>query len=46
MEYLLSDLVEKEAGAQLAVDHGEPAAFFVDKIHGTLRYPPRRVSQP
>ena len=38
MEYLLSDLVEKEAGTQLSVNHGEPAAFFVDKIHGTLRY--------
>jgi len=40
MEYLLSDLVEKEAGTQLSVNNGEPAAFFVDKIHGTLRYPP------
>ena len=40
MEYLLSDLVEKEAGAQLSVNNGEPATFFVDKIHGALRYPP------
>ena len=40
MEYLLSDLVEKETGTQFSINHGEPAAFFVDKIHGTLRYPP------
>ena len=27
-------------GTQFSVNHGEPATFFVDKIHGTLRYPP------
>lgn len=46
MEYLLSDIAEKEAGAQFSVNNGEPAAFFVDKIHGTLRYPPRSKSTP
>lgn len=46
MEYLLSDLAEKETGTQLAVNDGEPAALVVDKIHGTFRYPPRRKSTP
>lgn len=46
MEYLLSDLAEKEAGTQLSVDDREPASLVVDKIHGAFDYPPRRFSIP
>ena len=46
MEYLLSDLAEKETGTQLAIDDGEPTGFVVDKIHSSIRYPPRRKSTP